>query len=336
MTIVAAFRGSDVTAKAEFLQALGSACRDKGFFQLTNHGVTPALQRRIFTAAKELFDLDLDDKMTAQLVPGKSRRGYEMVGAQMLEPGAAPDTKEAFYLGEDLPADHPRVVGGEFGCGPNIYPRCLGAQWHETCMEYFQALTVLARDVMRALAAALQLPEQYFDPFTATNPAATLRLIHYPPTPQTSDKERGCGAHRDFGCITLLLQDDVGGLQVQDEETGEFLDVAPVPGAYVVNLGNLMARWTNHHYTSNTHRVVNFSPADRYSIPFFYNGNATHVLDTIHGLEQRPQSAARKFGPVIPHEPYGPVSVAKFLEEQFLQSYQRAEDYRPTAVEATS
>lgn len=254
----------------------------------------------------------------------------------MLEPGTAPDTKEGIYLGEDLPLDHPRVLNGEFGCGPNIYPACLGQEWHATCMEYFAAMNILARDVMRALAAALNVSEVYFDHFTATNPAATLRLIHYPPTPTTSDNERGCGAHRDFGCITLLLQDQVGGLQVQDEESGEFLDVDPVPGAYVVNLGNLMARWTNHHYTSNTHRVLNYSTTDRYSIPFFYNGNASHVLETIPGLEQRPSSALRKYGPVIPEEAYGPVSVSDFLRDQFLQSYQRAEDYRPQTVEAAT
>ena len=331
-----AFRSEHKAMKAEFLQALGEACRDKGFFQLTNHGVDPELQRRIFAASKELFELPLEEKLKAKLVPGKSRRGYEMVGGQMLEPGTVPDTKEGIYLGEDLAADHPRVLNGEYGCGPNIYPSCLGSQWHETCMEYYHAMTVLARDVMRALAAALNIAEDYFDQFTETNPAATLRLVHYPPTPTTSDRERGCGAHRDFGCITLLLQDQVGGLQVQDEETGDFLDIDPVPGAYVVNLGNLMARWTNHHYTSNTHRVLNYSSTDRYSIPFFYNGNAQHVLETIPGLEDRPpphRTVARTYGPAIPKEPYGPVSVAEFLQEQFVQSYKRAEEYRPEAVE---
>ncbi|KIX95337.1 uncharacterized protein Z520_08854 [Fonsecaea multimorphosa CBS 102226] len=332
-----AFRGENEELKAEFLQALGQACRDKGFFQLTNHGVDPELQRRIFAASKELFDLPLEEKLKARLTTGTNGRGYETIGDQMLEPGSAPDTKEAIYLGEDLPADHPRVLQGEYGCGSNIYPSCLSPQWHETCMEYFQAMTTLAREVMRALAAALNIPEDYFDRFTDSEPTATLRLVHYPPTPQTSDKERGCGAHRDFGCITLLLQDGVGGLQVQDEETGEFLDIDPVPGAYVVNLGNLMARWTNHHYTSNTHRVMNYSPTDRYSIPFFYSGNAKYTLETIPGLEQRPQSiVARKFGPAVPAEPYGPVSVTEFLRDQFVQSYKRADDYKPKTVDATA
>ncbi|EXJ79402.1 hypothetical protein A1O3_08904 [Capronia epimyces CBS 606.96] len=331
-----AFRGSDQAAKAEFLQALGQACRDKGFFQLTNHGVAASLQERIFAASKEFFSLPLEEKLKAKLGPSTRGRGYETIGGQMLEPGAAPDTKEAIYLGQDLGEDDARVVKGEYGCGPNIYPSSLGREWHATCMEYLEAMKTLARDVMRALAAALDLREDFFDRFTDTDPAATLRLVHYPPTPTTSQLERGCGAHRDFGCITLLLQDAVGGLQVQDEVTGDWLDVAPVPGAYVVNLGNLMARWTNHHYTSNTHRVLNHSPCHRYSIPFFYSGNPAHTLETIPGLERTPLSLARKYGPPIPVNPYPPVSVADFLHDQFVQSYKRAEEYRPTPPELTT
>lgn len=333
LTTVLALRGNNVALKKEFLEALGEACRDKGFFQLINHGVDPELQQKIFSAAQALFSLPLEEKLKAKLIPGKSGRGYEMIGGQVLEPGTAPDTKEGIYLGEDLPLDHPDVVNGEYGCSPNIYPAILGSQWHDVCMEYFSAMKTLARDVMRALAAALTIPEDYFDHFTESSPAAILRLIHYPPTPKTSDKERGCGAHRDFGCITLLLQDQVGGLQVQDEETGEYLDIAPIPGAYVVNLGNLMARWTNHHYTSNTHRVLNFSPTDRYSIPFFYSGNPNHVLETIRGLEQRPQQAImRTYGPAIPESAYGPISVKDFLQDQFIQSYKRAGDYKPPLI----
>jgi isopenicillin N synthase-like dioxygenase len=287
-------------------------------------------------AAQQLFDLPLKEKLKAKLIPGKSGRGYEMIGGQMLEPGTSPDTKESIYLGEDLPLDHPRVVRGEYGCSLNIYPSVLGSQWHDTCMEYFNAMKNLARDVMRALAAALNVPEDYFNHFTESNSAAILRLLHYPPTPKMSDQERGCGAHRDFGCITLLLQDQVGGLQVQDEETGDYLDITPILGAYVVNLANLMARWTNHHYTSNTHRVLNFSPTDRYSIPFFYSGNANHVLNIIPGLEQRPPKAVkRKYGPAIPEAPYGPVSVKDFLEEQFIQSYKRADEYRRPVINDT-
>lgn len=107
-----AFRGTDAAVKEKLVNELGEACRDKGFFQLVGHGIDADLQHRTFAAAKQFFNLPLEDKLRAKFVPGKSRRGYEMIGGQMLEPGAAPDTKEGIYLGENLSADHPRVVAG--------------------------------------------------------------------------------------------------------------------------------------------------------------------------------------------------------------------------------
>lgn len=175
-------------------------------------------------------------------------RGYETLRAQKLEPGAAPDTKEAIYFGEHLPLDHPRVIAKDYNCGPNLYPETLGTPFEETCMDYYYAVRQLAMYVMKALAFGLKLDETYFDEFCNDRPGGALRFIHYPPTPQTSPLERGVGAHRDWGCVTILLQDQVGGLEVQDESTGEWVDVVPVPGAFFINLSNTMMRWTNHHY----------------------------------------------------------------------------------------
>lgn len=243
------------------------------------------------------------------------------MGAQRLEPGAATDTKEAIYIGEDLSLDHPRVKAGEYNCGPNLYPEALGKPFQDTCMEYYYAATQLAKDVMTMLALGLGLEEKFFDDFCNDRPSSTLRLIHYPPTPQTSPLERGVGAHRDFGCVTILLQDEVGGLQVQDEKTGEWLDVVPVPGAFVVNIGNTMMRWTNHHYTSGTHRVMNFSRSERYSVPFFFNGNASKMIDTLPGCEERKDTGDRPYGPPLIHTKYEPVQLMDYLSEQFKTSY---------------
>jgi isopenicillin N synthase-like dioxygenase len=127
-------------------------------------------------------------------------------------------------------------------------------------------------------------------------------------------KNIGIGAHRDFGCITLLMQDNVGGLQVLDKCTGEWLDVKPVPGAYVVNLGNLMMRWTNHKYTSNLHRVMNFSRNERYSIPYFFTGNPNFEFDCIPGCEGKSEWKTLK-----------KMTVKDFLKEQFDTSYSRVE-----------
>ncbi|OAA61959.1 Oxoglutarate/iron-dependent oxygenase [Niveomyces insectorum RCEF 264] len=324
-----AFYGNDADARDRLIADIDRACRDKGFFQLTNTSVSQDLQDRILAAARAFFALPLDEKMTCDLRSNKYNRGYEPLGAQMLEPGTAPDKKEAIYFGEDLPADHPRVLAGDYNCGPNLYPPSLGPAFRATCTAYYRAALALATDVMTALALALGLDAHWFDPFVRTNPAATLRLIHYPPDPHPAHpNQRGVGAHRDFGCVTLLLQDGaVGGLQVQDERTGRWLDVRPVRGAFVVNVGNALMRWTNHTFTSATHRVLNASPHDRYSVPFFFSGNPQQVLGTIPGCESRPHDAAATSTTAgdTTEEAYAPVVLRDFLQQQFAASYARAQ-----------
>ncbi|CAK7218043.1 hypothetical protein SBRCBS47491_003372 [Sporothrix bragantina] len=320
-----AFHGSDTEARDKLIADINAACRDKGFFQLINTSVSRDLQDRILSATKEFFDLPLEEKMKCDLRSNKYHRGYETLGAQMLEPGTSPDKKEAIYFGEDLPEDHPRVVAGDYNCGPNLYPPSLGQAFRDTCTDYYAAALVLAQDIMVALALGLGLEPTWFDDFVRVDPSATLRLIHYPPTPTLGANERGVGAHRDFGCVTLLLQDEIGGLQVQDERTGTWLDVTPVPGAFVVNMGNAMMRWTNHQFTSNTHRVMNYSTHDRYSVPFFFNGNAKHVLATIPGCETRKDTSDRAFGPPLDQGAYEPIVLRDFLFQQFTESYARVQ-----------
>lgn len=140
LIFLSAFRGSDPAARELLVKHIGAACRDKGFFQLTNHGIPSEMQEAVFAACKEFFDLPLVEKLKLDIKASRYNRGYEVLGAQMLEPGSAPDTKEGLYIGEHLPLDHPRVLAKEHNCGPNIWPELLGEPFEKTCMAYYYAV----------------------------------------------------------------------------------------------------------------------------------------------------------------------------------------------------
>jgi isopenicillin N synthase-like dioxygenase len=174
---------------------------------------------------------------------------------------------------------------------------------------YFDALYDLSKRLTRGLALSLGLPEGHFDAF-CDDAMGTLRLLHYPPQPpQALPEQKGCGAHTDFGCLTLLWQDGNGGLQVQDGNGG-WIHVPPLPGTFVVNLGDLIARWTNDRYRSTLHRVVNASGRERYSMPFFFTGRPDYVVSCLPGCSAPGDAPA-----------YPPITVAGHLEACYRRTY---------------
>ncbi|KAL4946061.1 hypothetical protein BDV06DRAFT_218767 [Aspergillus oleicola] len=296
----APFYGPDSEAKDNLVKELRQACEDFGFFQIVNHTIPSDLQESILDQNKLLFQLPIDVKEKYSKDIGPFHRGYERLRAQNFEKhnGSAGDLKEGFYLGKDLPLDDPNVVARKFGQGPNKYPEELDKDFQTTVNTYHAALTDLAGGILQMLARTLGIDDNAFHDF-CQSPVATLRLLRYPPQEakaDANDLERGTGAHTDFGAIALLLQDTTGGLQVWSNQSSVWVDVTPIPGAYVVNLGNLMMRWTNDRYLSNLHRVINKSGKDRFSVPFLFAGNPDYVVSCLPGCEG--ENGTAKYPPI--------------------------------------
>ncbi|MAK30339.1 2-oxoglutarate and iron-dependent oxygenase domain-containing protein [Acinetobacter sp.] len=253
------------------------ACEDNGFFYIADHGVSKNLQQKVFEQSRQFFDLPTNEKEKIHKKNSIANRGYEPLKNQTLEAGTPADLKEGFYAGREYALDSQAVLNKRFNHGPNQWPEQFPE--FESTMQHYQAeLEVLAKHLMRGLALSLNLDENYFDDFCQDS-LVTLRLLHYPPQPANPEpNEKGCGAHTDFGALTLLLQDQQGGLQGWDKHTESWIDAPPIEGTYVINLGDLIARWTNNHYKSTVHRVINKSGKQRYSVPFFFGGNPDYLV----------------------------------------------------------
>ena len=274
---------------------LRAAAEGSGFFYIAEHGIPGELVERQFIAARTFFDLPQAAKEAVSLarLPA-ARRGYEAIGAQQLDADARPDLKESFYCGIEHDPAHPYVRKGHQSYGPNQWPEEL-PQLAARCGLYIEALQGLSERLMQLLAISLGLPETWFDAMFA-DPMITLRLLRYPPHPADADERSfGAGAHTDWGAITILAQDDYGGLEVRLPD-GRWCPAAPIPGTFVVNLGDLVPRWTNGRYHSNPHRVRNVSSGGRprYSMPFFYSPDHEAAIEVLPGCGAGSASAQER------------------------------------------
>jgi isopenicillin N synthase-like dioxygenase len=243
-------------------QAMDAACREAGFFCLTGHRVDPALLRRLDAAARAFFALDDQEKAAIAMAHGgRAWRGWFPVGDELTS--GRPDGKEGLYLGRELAADHPAVAAGRLLHGANLWP-CRPADLRPAATAWMAAMETLGQAVLRGLALGLGLDESWFERELTADPTVLFRIFHYPPA---HDDGWGVGEHTDYGLITLLAQDDCGGLQVH-ARTG-WIEVPPTPGVLVVNIGDMLDRMTAGRYRSTPHRVRNTSGRDRLSFPFF-------------------------------------------------------------------
>lgn len=244
------------------VEALRRAASEVGFLYVTGHGVSAARIAGLERAARELFALPADEKQAYYIGRSKNHRGYVPPGEEVFY-GQAKDTKEAFDLGRDLPEADYGAAGALIG--PNVWPRQVPG-FREAVTAYYEDVFTLGRVLLRGFALALELPATHFDAYLE-RPPSQLRLIHYEPPAEPSAESMGIGAHTDYECLTILHA-TAPGLEVMNG-AGQWVEAPPVPGAFVVNIGDLLEIWSNGVFTSTSHRVRPV-PAPRYSFPLFF------------------------------------------------------------------
>ncbi len=257
----------DAAARPGLAANIDAACRAAGFFCLFNHGIPQHIIDASFAAAADFFALPDAEKEKISIAKSPCHRGWYRIGEEVLDPvdNSDGDFKEGVKIGFDCPPDHPRRQAGIALHGANQWPDING--WQEVMQQAYQSCSALSRQIMQVLAMGLSLPDTFFDKWLI-EPMATLSPIRYPP--QYQQNQIGAGAHTDFGCLTLLFQRDIAGLEIQGKD-GSWIDVPADPTMVVVNIGDMMARWTNDIYTSTRHRVINRAGQPRQSLAFFFD-----------------------------------------------------------------
>ena len=272
---------------------IGAACRGAGFFYVVNHGVPAALIADAFAKSRAFFAAPLQEKLAVSIDLVGGNRGYSGFMRETLDPTHGRDKKEAFNIGVELHPDDPALAAGEPYRALNAWPRTPG--FRDTFIEYFDACLALGLDIHRAFARDLALREDFFADKLA-RPLATLRLLRYPPEPEG---EIGAGAHTDYGDITLLATDGVGGLEVRPRDGG-WIAAPALDGAFIVNIGDCLMRWTNDIYVSTPHRVVSRGAGERYSIAFFLDPNPFARVEAIPSCVA--PGAEPKYPAILAHE----------------------------------
>ncbi|KAG6723562.1 hypothetical protein I3842_03G214600 [Carya illinoinensis] len=279
---------------------LKQACLDSGFFYIVNHGISEEFMDEVFAQSRRMFGLPLSDKM--KLLRNEKHRGYTPVLDEILDPEnqVHGDYKEGYYVGVEVAEDDPASEKPFYG--PNVWPAPgLLPGWRETMERFHQEALKVSRAVARIIALALDLEVDFFDrPQMLGEPIATLRLLHY--EGQVSDPSKGiygAGAHSDYGLITLLATDDVVGLQIckdKDAKPQIWEYVPPLKGAFIVNLGDMLERWSNGIFKSTLHRVL-VNGQERYSIAYFVEPSHDCLVECLPTCKS--ENNPPKFPPIL-------------------------------------
>lgn len=305
---IAPLYGNDADAWHEVAGQIDQACRTWGFFYIEGHPISAERLEALAEHAKHFFALSREEKLQIDITRSQHHRGYGSIATEQLDPTLPADLKETFDMGFHMPEDHPDVLSGKPLRGPNRHPRQLEG-WADLLEAHYRDMHELGQTLLRAIALALGIDREFFA-HRFHEPISVLRLIHYPARPANSpDNQPGAGAHTDYGCITLLHQDQTGGLQVRSLD-GKWIDAPPLCGTFVVNIGDMMARWSNDRYRSTPHRVISPVGTQRYSMPYFvepHPDTEIRCLEGCHSAGNPPK--------------YAPISCSDYMLARFADTY---------------
>jgi len=292
-----------------------------GFGYITNHGIDSALIDGIFEASAQFHALPRGEKMKLEI--NEFHRGFIPINTSLVRTSSIakvrkPNQSESLMVMHELPEDDPDLVAGAPLAGPNQWPENLPG-FRETVMAYNNAVAGLARRLVQAISVALGAGPHHLDPYFE-RPTTFLRMLYYPPQPPQSEEELfGSAPHTDYGFLTILLQDDVGGLQVRNIE-GDWVDAPYIPGAFVMNSADILHRWSNGRFISTPHRVINRSGRARYSNPFFFDPDMKAKIEPL----------ASCVGPDNPPK-YEPLVYGDYLMERLRANHQQHEKRMATS-----
>ena len=286
------------------LQDFFSAYNKYGFGYIINHGIEKTLIEQLFQVSKQFHSQPLSEKMRVAL--DHNHRGYIAINTSTdvnskLADVKKPNQSESFMMMREDKSELPDV----YLSGPNQWPKL--ENFKEVLEKYTFNMTKLGRNLMR-LALLSSGVKDLSVMQSLDMPTIWLRLLHYPPISKNSPSDLyGSAPHTDFGCLTILAQDEIGGLQVQTRE-GEWIDVPKLEGSFVVNVGDMLSRYTNGLLRSTPHRVINKSGKERFSCPFFFDPHTNAVVQPLKGTG-KPK--------------FSPINFGEFLREELEASYEK-------------
>lgn len=255
------------------------ACINHGFFYITNHGISLKAQEALEEDTHSFFSLPENEKMKISMkIAGKAWRGYFPLMGELTSGKA--DLKEGLYFGEEHDESHAKVINHVPLFGKNLFPNFPNTM-KDTVFNYINEMKNLGHLLMKIISLSLGLAEDYFYQHFTKDPMILFRIFHYPPTNNDIQAKApwGVGEHTDYGLLTILKQDQVGGLQIKSND--KWIDAPYIPNTFICNIGDMLEKLTRGYYISTPHRVLNKGGKARFSYPLFFDPNFDSLLKPI-------------------------------------------------------